>query len=150
MATDVPPFTIGMRYYLSLYVYVLMLTCAAYLTVRLCVPLSAFAAAARCAQVRPVDVLWPLAPVRRARVAEVRVLHSFAYAYSTTTLLIYRATCVYSALFLTKEEIASATNTLASYRNGGIAPGQMTDAELWHARRGEYTHKQPYVIPSAC
>ncbi|GAB9472220.1 hypothetical protein Gpo141_00009403 [Globisporangium polare] len=40
-----------------------------------------------------------------------------------------------TALFLTKEEIASATNTLASYRNGDLAPGQMTDAELWHARR---------------
>lgn len=80
----------------------------------------------------------------------MRAFRSFAYAYPTTTLLIYRVTCVYSALFLTKEEIASATNTLASYRNGDIAPGQMTDTELWHARRGEYTHKQPYVILSAC
>lgn len=55
---------------------------------------------------------------------------------------------IYSALFLTKEEIASATNTLASYRNGDLAPGQMTDAELWHARRGVYTHRQPCVVYS--
>uniref|UniRef100_K3WGK8 Sidoreflexin n=1 Tax=Globisporangium ultimum (strain ATCC 200006 / CBS 805.95 / DAOM BR144) TaxID=431595 RepID=K3WGK8_GLOUD len=40
-----------------------------------------------------------------------------------------------SALFLTKEQIQSATTTLEKYRNGDIAPGQMRDEELWHARR---------------
>lgn len=44
-----------------------------------------------------------------------------------------------SALFLTTEEIQNATRTLASYRNGDIAPGQVSDAELWHARRGTST-----------
>ncbi|KAF1334752.1 hypothetical protein FI667_g1677, partial [Globisporangium splendens] len=40
-----------------------------------------------------------------------------------------------SALFLTKEQIQSATTILGKYRNGDIAPGQMRDEELWHARR---------------
>lgn len=41
-----------------------------------------------------------------------------------------------SALLLTTDEIQRATDTLASFRSGAITREDVSDEELWRARRG--------------
>ncbi|KAJ0397880.1 hypothetical protein ATCC90586_006466 [Pythium insidiosum] len=50
-----------------------------------------------------------------------------------------------SALFLTKEEIDAAAKTLDDFRQGLLKPGDMSDEELWNARRVHPQTKE--IIP---